>query len=148
MNALFWIGIVLILYGVVRRLESTKYMQRLRQKRMRELVEHLKSFIPSNRGWTWAAPILFCLVCSLIAVSLAWPLKHAIVIEHDIMILKKTIDGDFSYQSREEPNGGSFRPCPEDKQGGVDVDDILTKGIGYIADYAIWEERGTCKSIL
>jgi len=70
------------------------------------------------------------------------------VIEHHVKILEQQNDGDFTYISDEEPQGGSFRPCAADQHNGVDTTGILTQAIGYIADYAVWEERGVCKSIL
>ena len=70
------------------------------------------------------------------------------VTEHHVEILGELDDGDFAYKSDEEPQGGVFRPCPSDIANHLDVPALLRSGIGYVAVYASWEERGTCKSIL
>jgi hypothetical protein len=74
--------------------------------------------------------------------------RYSIVTENHVSILSQSEDGDFIYTSDEEPNGGAFRPCPEDAKNGVDTPKLLQQAVGYVADYAKWEERGTCKSIL
>lgn len=74
--------------------------------------------------------------------------KPNVVTEHNVAIVGKTDDGDFAFISDEERGGGAFRVCPTDKQEGIDADAILSQGIGYIADFATWQERGTCKSIV
>jgi hypothetical protein len=68
--------------------------------------------------------------------------------EHHVAILARLNNGDFAYYSDEEPKGSAWRPCPADQHNGVDTVGILLQGIGFIADVARWEERGTCKSIL
>lgn len=78
--------------------------------------------------------------------------SFSVVRENHVAILKKLPDGDFAYSSDEEPNGGVFRPCESDIRGGIDVIGMLQaaldkNGNNYMADYAEWEERGTCKSI-
>ena len=70
------------------------------------------------------------------------------VMEHHVEILAELDNGDFAYISDEKPKGDTWRVCSADMKNGVNTADILRQGIGYIADYAIWEERGTCKSIL
>jgi hypothetical protein len=70
------------------------------------------------------------------------------VTEHHVLFSAQLDDGDFSFTSDEEPQGGAFRPCPADIANHLDVPGILAEAIGYNADVAIWEERGTCKSIL
>lgn len=70
------------------------------------------------------------------------------VVEHNVAILARLDNGDFAYCSDEEPGCGAWRPCPSDAKNGVQTAALLQQGIGYIADIARWEERGTCKSIL
>jgi hypothetical protein len=74
--------------------------------------------------------------------------RASTVMQHHVTILRETEDGDFAFISDEAPEGDSYRPCPEDKANGVDTPSILRQAIGYTADWAKWEERGTCKSIL
>lgn len=94
------------------------------------------------------------------ACILAWLCIYAYgsrvtkVTEHNIVVYRQLQNGDWAMSSDEE-RGLVFRPCPDDLAHGVDVDAILrqasiadNQGKGYIADYASWEERGTCKSIL
>ena len=73
---------------------------------------------------------------------------EVIVTEHNVAILRKLDNGDFAYVSREEPAGSTYRVCPEDARNGVRTEDMLSQAVGYIADYAIWEERGSCRSIV
>lgn len=97
------------------------------------------------------APIWFVVVIILplgAYAALHKPHPVTLVTEHHVAILGKLADGDFAFRSDEETNGGAFRPCKADIDSGVDVDGMLTHGIGFVADYAIWEERGACKSIL
>jgi hypothetical protein len=69
------------------------------------------------------------------------------VTEHHVVVIGRLDNGDWKMRSDEEPSI-VFRPCPTDMANGVDVDGILTPAIGWVADHAVWEERGTCKSIL
>jgi hypothetical protein len=70
------------------------------------------------------------------------------VIEHHVLITSQLDGGDFAYVSDEKPGGDTFRPCAADAANGVDAIGILRQSIGYAADHVIWEERGTCRSIL
>jgi hypothetical protein len=70
------------------------------------------------------------------------------VTEHNVTIVSRLDDGDFAYVSDEKPDGDTFRPCPVDLVNHVDVVGLLTQGIHYTADFAKWEERGVCRSIL
>jgi hypothetical protein len=70
------------------------------------------------------------------------------VVEHHVAILARLDNGDFAYRSDEEPQGSAYRACYADKHNGVDTVAMLNQAVGYVADYAIWEERGLCKSIL
>jgi len=86
-------------------------------------------------------------VCSVFLYGSSKFPTSRLVTENHVAILGEAPNGDFHFASDEEPNGGSFRPCPDDVKSGIDTPELLKKGIGYIADYATWEERGTCKSI-
>ena len=66
---------------------------------------------------------------------------------HNVADYGQLPDGDFAMHS-DEQGDFTFRPCAMDVKNGVDVAGILAQGVGYIADRASWEERGTCKSIL
>lgn len=86
--------------------------------------------------------------CCLIFIILGVAAQRSnVVVEHNVAIYRQLSDGDWVMSSDEEPSL-VFRPCPDDKMGGVDVNGLLTQAIGYVADEARWEERGTCKSIL
>jgi len=89
---------------------------------------------------------LFCFVLGGYGIS-KLP-KPNVVTEHDVAIIRQDESGDFLYVSREQPGGDVFRVCPDDKLGGVDTAALLRQGVGYIAEHAIWEEHGICKSIL
>ena len=53
--------------------------------------------------------------------------------EHNVAILAKLDNGDFAHKSDEKPKGDTYRPCRIDKESGIDVDDMLSQGVGYIA---------------
>lgn len=102
-----------------------------------------------NRGLARWAPLWFvAFICAGLVYGLTRLPKDTVVTENHVAIIGQLNNGDFAFVSDEEPHGGTFRPCPDDERSGVDVSGILTKGVGYIADYAKWEERGNCKSIL
>jgi len=73
-----------------------------------------------------------------------------VVTEHHVGILARLDNGDFAYYSDEKPmpKGDTYRPCPDDAHAGIDTEAMLTEGVGYEADYAVWQERGTCRSIV
>ena len=99
----------------------------------------------------WATPYLFGLVCVIAITAQAWRLRFNIVTEHNVVVYSQDSNGDWNYSSDEKPNGDTFRSCPEDKSlAKIDVNGILKQASEpppYIADYASWEERGTCRSI-
>jgi hypothetical protein len=72
------------------------------------------------------------------------------VIEHDVQFFGQDKYGDWFGTSREEPNSLVYHKCPGDLTNGLDVDGIIRPAVQghYVADHAIWEERGDCKSIL
>jgi hypothetical protein len=134
------------------------------ERQTRTVYEELKRHIPpkgfakiwailsifiiaaSWAGWAWLAVSDHRQISELQAELAKY--RTETVIEHHVAIIGRLEDGDFAFQSDEEPQGGAFRPCPTDIKNGLDVDGLLTQGIGHIADYAAWEERGVCKSIL
>jgi hypothetical protein len=116
-----------------------------------QIAEHFKR----RGGFAWWPPVIFAFVfVSLLALSSAWLPPSNVVTEHHVVIISRLPDGDFAYKSDEKPGGDTYRPCPVDKENHIDVDGILTQALGdgeygsYIADYATWQERGTCRSIL
>ena len=90
---------------------------------------------------------LIAVMCIVLLATASVRYRFPVVTEHNVHIIKQLSDGDFAYRSDEEPNGGEFRPCLADASSGVDVPDLLKGAVGYIAEHASWEERGTCKSI-
>lgn len=90
---------------------------------------------------------LFALACLGVLVIGAWRNRPSVVIQHNVAIYRQLDNGDWVMRSDEDPSL-VWRTCPEDSQGGVDVNGLLQQAVGYVADYAKWEERGTCKSIL
>lgn len=96
-------------------------------------------------GWYAYFLVIWCFGMGLAIARIP---KPKIVTEHNVAITGRTSYGDFTFISDEEPKGGSFRPCSGDKEQGVDSPALLEQGVGWIAYYAVWEERGTCKSIL
>lgn len=74
--------------------------------------------------------------------------NREVVTQHNVTIVRRLPNLDFAFISDEKPLGDTFRPCPSDLDNGLQVDQLLTQGIGVTADVAKWEERGTCKSIL
>lgn len=130
----------------------------------RQLQEHIYRK-PEQRGFSrlWGELLVFLLVGSWIGwISLAVldgqkisrletelsRYRTQTVTEHNVAVIRKLGDGDFAFQSDEEPQGGAYRPCHVDYENGLDVTGMLSQAVGYIADRAAWEERGVCKSIL
>jgi hypothetical protein len=70
------------------------------------------------------------------------------VTETNVTILGILPDGDIAYKSDQEPEGGAWRPCLVDESGNFDTRAYLKTAIGWTADWAKWEERGSCKSIV
>jgi len=121
---------------------------------LRNLATRLWSMLPRHRhardhGLTRQWPVFFVGIwCAIMLFGATRLPKYSIVTEHHVAIFSRQDNGDFSYKSDEEPSGGSYRVCPDDIHNGVDTAAMLNQGVGFIADYAIWEERGTCKSIV
>ena len=121
------------------------------------LASTMKNFLTTKLGsrsskkqgrTNWEA-IGFCVLFALIIGFVAGRLpKYQIVTEHNVAILAKLDNGEFAYKSDEKPMGDTYRPCEIDRANGIDVDGMLTLGVGFIAERATWQERGTCKSIL
>jgi|SRR5580700_114951 hypothetical protein len=99
-------------------------------------------------GARWGALCFACCCCAGLTYGAYRIPKITVVHENHVAIIEQLDNGDFAFKSDEEPNGDTFRPCLDDVKSGVDTVAILTQGVGYIADYAVWEERGTCKSIV
>jgi len=116
-----------------------KFVQRLSKWR-----DRLKE---KGRAHQVAIANLIALLCLVIIVGGSWGKAFPVVEEHNVTILARLGDGDFAYRSDEEPGGGEFRPCTTDVEAGVDVLNLLKGAVGYTAEHARWEERGTCKSI-
>lgn len=105
-------------------------------------------FFRRSSGNSKYAPVWFSLFCGAVMVFGAVRMSHEnIVTNHHVAVLKQLDNGDWAMRS-DEDESLVFRPCRNDAERGVDVNGMLTQGIGYIADYARWDERGTCKSIL
>jgi hypothetical protein len=116
---------------------------------LKDLGRRLASTLPTRRGMARQGPLIFAFSCLGILLYGATKIpKYAIVTEHHVAILERLSDGDFAFTSDEEPNGGAYRVCPDDAHNGIDTTSILNQGVGYIADYAVWEEQGKCKSIV
>lgn len=100
-------------------------------------------------GWasSLAASWMFAIACVSVLVFVSWRARSNVVTEHNVIVCRRLDDGDWQMTSDEETDL-VFRPCPSDAYNGVDVDGLLRSAVGYVADYARWEERGTCKSIL
>lgn len=100
-------------------------------------------------GWTssWLVVSIFALGCCSLLAFAAYHQRPNLVTEHNVVIYRQLSDGDWQMSSDEESDL-VFRPCPDDGAGGVDVNGLFASAVGYVADYAKWEERGTCKSIL
>ena len=162
-------GVLLVAWRLWK-LRLQNWWRKMRRKtaaeevaRGRDMVERLKVFLPPGFARIWSVVSLFIIVGSwywwawlAIAdhrqiVDLKSELakyRSETVVEHHVTILARLEDGDFSFRSDEEPSGSSFRPCLSDIVSGLDVNRLLTDGIGYVANHASWEERGVCKSIL
>jgi hypothetical protein len=109
-----------------------------------------RSHTPNDpHGWSTYGPVLFAFGCVVVLSLGASRIPKAMIVppQHHVAILAKLSDGDFAYRSDEEPNGSTYRVCPEDKHNGVDTERMLTQAVGYVADYAIWQEEGSCRSI-
>lgn len=100
-------------------------------------------------GWMLPAPIAITLslICLGLLVGAAYSSRSNTVTEHNVAIYRQLDDGDWLMSSDEEQYI-VFRPCAADTASGVDVNGLLKLAVGYVADEARWEERGTCKSIL
>jgi hypothetical protein len=97
-------------------------------------------------GWVWLAISSHERISALESELAKY--RTETVIEHHVAVIGRLEDGDFAFQSDEEPRGGVYRPCPTDIANGLDVNRMLSEATGYVAEYAAWEERGACKSIL
>lgn len=121
---------------------------RLLRRRLRSIAARAGSLRWRSKGHSKYAPIWFALFCGIVlsygAVKLS---RENIVTAHHVAVLRQLDNGDWAMRSDEDASL-VFRPCSDDVTRGVDVNGLLTQGIGYIADYARWDERGTCKSIL
>jgi hypothetical protein len=112
-----------------------------------KFISHLKRFKEKSDGFM---PIGSAVFASFLMMGMfvgASRMKLNVVTQHHVVIHQQLADGDW-YMSSDEDKSLVFRPCQDDIKGGVDVDALFKKGIGWVAEYAIWEERGTCKSIL
>lgn len=113
--------------------------------RLKSLGQHIGR---RSKGTGKYAPIWFSVFVCAVLVYGASRFRENVVTQHDVAILRQMDNGDFAFVSREEPNGDTFRACPEDIKAGVNTVGLLKSGIGYIAETATWGERGTCKSLL
>jgi hypothetical protein len=96
---------------------------------------------------SWGPVLFVALWCAMMAYAVTRMPKYDTVTEHNVRDLGRLENGDWAMSS-DEQGPFAFRPCTADKDGGVDVEGLLTQGVGWVADHAKWEERGTCKSIL
>jgi hypothetical protein len=95
----------------------------------------------SRNSWWWALPFAV-----IVVGLLAWTgngYHYPIITEHNVAVYKQLPDGDWAMAS-DESGPFAYRPCPED---GKATSDMLQEAIGYIAERAVWEERGACKSL-
>jgi uncharacterized protein Usg len=160
-EAAFWLRVNGIVPFRWSNAKETRVMDE--QKRLLAIRKNLEKHIPRGFARIWAMLSLFIIAASwsgwaYLAVTdhreimaLKTELsryRNDTVVEHHILFGSKLDDGDFSYTSDEEPQGGAFRPCQSDIANHLDVPGILSKAEGYYADFGAWEERGTCKSIL
>jgi hypothetical protein len=117
------------------------HKQFLRDKE--ELERHI-----NKKGIALIRSLFLALACTMAVFAFSYQPKYEVVTEHNVAILEQLNDGDFAYKSDEKPEGDIYRPCEIDRKHGIDVTGMLRQAIGYVADKATWQERGTCKSIL
>lgn len=106
-------------------------------------------WIRKIKGMAQSAAVvwIFAISCLMVLILGAWMHRRGTVVQHNVVIYGQDLDGDWVMSSDEDPNL-VFRVCKSDTESGLDVDGLLRSAINYVADYAQWEERGTCKSIL
>lgn len=92
------------------------------------------------------AAVVFASFCLVFLGFQSRNIGYPIVVEHNVVVKYQQPDGDWVMQSDEDPSL-VFRPCADDIAAGIDVNGLLTESKGFIAERAIWEERGRCKSI-
>lgn len=122
---------------------------KLLRKRLTSFATKILSHRSQSSGSSKHAPIWFSLFCiaGMVYGYSRLP-KPTIVTEHHVAIRARLDNGDFAYISDEKPAGDTYRPCSVDHENGIDVDGMLTQAVGYVADYATWQEQGSCRSIL
>ncbi len=134
MDVLGWWGLCFCGYAVcsvVLKLWK-RYSARIRQK---------------SNGVSHYGPVFFASCVCIVLVLGSTRIRLNVVTQHNVAVIQQLTDGDW-LMSSDEDKSLVFRPCPEDTRSGVDVNGILKAGTGYIAEHAIWEEQGNCKSIL
>lgn len=115
----------------------------------RKWEEWRNEWIKRIKGMAQSAAIvwMFAIACLMVLILGAWMHRGGTVIQHNVVIYGQDLDGDWVMSSDEDPNL-VFRPCKSDLAAGLDVNGLFKEAVNYVADYAQWEERGTCKSIL
>lgn len=132
-----------VLCIIVSKILSGGFTAKLRIRLGQSLFRMREKGKASSLTLSWLMSIaIVCWLCIY-----AYSSRSTKVTQHNVAIHAQLENGDFVMSSDEEESL-VFRPCQDDIQHGVDVNGLLTQGIGYVADYASWEERGTCKSIL
>lgn len=93
-----------------------------------------------EEGRTSWAPVWFAVFCvaGLLYGATRIP-EPNIVTEHNVKVLAQLNDAEWRMSSDEEPDF-VYRTCS-------DFPAARVIWVGYVADYAKWEERGACKSI-
>ena len=85
-------------------------------------------------------PILFAVVCTgIFLLAASRPLPYVRETHHHVEVLRKLAYNLWEMRDNEV---GLFRYT-----GCADFDNSTVIWPGYVADHAIWEERGACKSI-
>lgn len=96
-----------------------------------------------SRKWTFPAIVCVAVCCIMYVAFQRQTQEYPVITEHNVAVYGPLSDGDWSMSS-DESGAFAYRPCPED---GKATTDMLEKGVGYIANRAVWQERGTCKSL-
>ena len=142
--------VIYLLWTSATKEQRTSLRSRMKFSRITTLVSQFWNRKTKDAGTADYSPVWFCGLMVVVMGALTYGLAHQhynVVTQHNVVIYRQLSNGDWMMSSDEDPDL-VFRPCVDDANGGVDVNGLLAQGVGYIAEHATWEERGTCKSIL